>query len=191
MKIKINTLLMAAAFAASMSMTAFAGTWQQDTNGWWYQNDNGSYLNNGWCWIDGRCYYFMPDGYCLTDTTTPDGYTVNTNGAWTINGVVQIQKTIDYSKWSGRYAADDGQIITVNSADENSVSILFKGYSEEGWYTESYQLFYSNEAKTEAIYEYSNGSRLTTKIIYTLTDVGIEVTMPPYGGWAEGIYIRQ
>lgn len=105
--------------------------------------------------------------------------------------MVQIQKTINYSKWSGRYAADDGQIITVNSADENSVSILFKGYSEEGWYTEIYQLFYSNEAKTEAIYEYSNGSSLTTKIIYTLTDVGIEVTMPPYGGWAEGIYIRQ
>lgn len=66
MKIKFNTLLLTAALTASMNMTAFAGTWQQDITGWWYQNDDGSYLNNGWSWIDGRCYYFMPDGYCLS-----------------------------------------------------------------------------------------------------------------------------
>ena len=28
-----------------------------------------------------------------TDTTTPDGYTVNTDGVWTVNGVVQVQGT--------------------------------------------------------------------------------------------------
>lgn len=83
----------------SMSITAFAGQWQSDANGWWYQNDDGSYPSSTWQWIDGNndgtaeSYYFNQQGYCLMNTTTPDGYTVNPAGAWTINGVVQTQTT--------------------------------------------------------------------------------------------------
>lgn len=90
---KKELLTGAAAFimAAAMSMTSFAGQWKQDGAGWWYQNEDGSYVNNGWNWIDGKCYYFMPNGYCLTGTQTPDGYTVDETGAWVVNGVVQTQ----------------------------------------------------------------------------------------------------
>ena len=35
----------------SSSLTALAGTWKQDSKGWWYQRDNGSYPSNGWEWI--------------------------------------------------------------------------------------------------------------------------------------------
>lgn len=34
------------------------------------------------------------NGYMLADTATPDGYTVHANGAWTVNGVVQMQTTV-------------------------------------------------------------------------------------------------
>lgn len=83
----------AAAFfmTAAISMTSLAGQWRQDGTGWWYQNEDGSYVNNGWNWIDGKCYYFMADGYCLTGTQTPDGYTVDETGAWVVNGVAQTQ----------------------------------------------------------------------------------------------------
>lgn len=37
---------------------------------------------------DGKCYYFTPDGYCLQKCQTPDGFTVNDNGAWVIDGVI-------------------------------------------------------------------------------------------------------
>ena len=40
-----------------------------------------------------ECYYFGPNGYIYTSTTTPDGYTVDENGAWTVNGTVQTQTT--------------------------------------------------------------------------------------------------
>lgn len=87
--------LMAAAMAALMSVMvsvpAFAGQWKQEASGWWYQNDDGTYPNNGWTWVDGKCYYFTPDGYCLMDTQTPDGYTVDASGAWIVDGVVQTQ----------------------------------------------------------------------------------------------------
>ncbi|RGY98366.1 hypothetical protein [Clostridium sp. AM58-1XD] len=93
MKKGIITGIAVCFMTAAMSMTAFAGQWQQDGTGWWYQNDDGSYLNNGWNWVDGKCYYFMPDGYCLKGTQTPDGYTVDESGAWVIDGVVQTQGT--------------------------------------------------------------------------------------------------
>ena len=81
----------------SMSITAFAGEWKQDAIGWWYQNDDGSYLTNCWQWIDGNedgiaeNYYLDDNGYCLMNTVTPDGYTVNENGAWVIDGVIQTK----------------------------------------------------------------------------------------------------
>ena len=32
---------------------AYAGQWMQDGNGWWWQNDDGSYPTAKWQWIDG------------------------------------------------------------------------------------------------------------------------------------------
>ena len=86
----------------AMTGTAFAGTWKggegENQNKWWYDNGNGSYPSNCWQWIDGNgdgtaeSYYFDHNGWLLTDTTTPDGYTVNASGAWVQNGVVQTKK---------------------------------------------------------------------------------------------------
>lgn len=79
------------------SFSAMAGTWQKDSTGWWWREDNGSYPVNTWQWIDGdrdgtaECYYFDHNGYCLMNTATPDGYQVNASGAWTVNGTVQRQ----------------------------------------------------------------------------------------------------
>lgn len=77
-KLLIATLCM----SSIMSMTAMAGQWKQDSIGWWYQNDNGSYPANQWLEIDGKQYYFDSNGYMLHDTTTPDGYKVGSDGAW-------------------------------------------------------------------------------------------------------------
>lgn len=79
------------------NMTVFAAGWQQNATGWWWQNDDGSWPANSWQWLDGNgdgvaeCYYFDGNGYMLANTTTPDGYTVNADGAWTVNGVVQTK----------------------------------------------------------------------------------------------------
>ena len=67
----------------------------------WYTDGNGDvyYLNplsdntrgrmiTGWLQIEGKWYYFneLPDGTrgkLLKSTTTPDGYIVDADGAWT------------------------------------------------------------------------------------------------------------
>lgn len=71
--------------------------WQKNETGWWYgTNATGTtWYHDGWQWIDGNkdgiseCYYFTPNGYIVTNGKTPDGYDVNADGQWTINGVVQ------------------------------------------------------------------------------------------------------
>ena len=94
---KIVALAMAALMTAGSGMTVSAGQWQSDTNGWWWQNDDGSYPVGSWQWLDGNndgtaeCYYFDGNGYMLANTTTPDGYSVDGNGAWVVNGVIQTQ----------------------------------------------------------------------------------------------------
>ena len=56
--------------------------WQNNGYGWWYQRANGTYPNSEWEIINGIWYYFDENGYMLADTTTPDGYYVDENGAW-------------------------------------------------------------------------------------------------------------
>lgn len=90
------------------SMTAFAGTWKNNSIGWWYQNDDGTYPINQWFKdSDGRWYHFNQDGYMqsgwfldnnkwyylgndgtvYTNTITPDGYYVGTDGAWSSKAI--------------------------------------------------------------------------------------------------------
>ena len=49
----------------------------------------------GWQWIDGNCYYLdaqgQSEGALYRNTTTPDGFTVDSEGRWVVNGAVQKQ----------------------------------------------------------------------------------------------------
>ncbi len=58
--------------------------WKQDDKGWWVERSDGSYLVNEWFQssASGLWYYMGADGYMLTNTTTPDGYFVNSDGVW-------------------------------------------------------------------------------------------------------------
>lgn len=97
-KMKMITACAAAALTAlSMNTLVFAGQWKENDTGWWYDNGNGTWPSSSWQWIDGNgdgiaeCYYFNKDGYCLMNGVAPDGSSVNVNGAWTVNGVVQTK----------------------------------------------------------------------------------------------------
>ncbi len=76
-----KVLVASLVLAASMSSAAFAGEWKQDSIGWWYQNDDGSYPVNQWLEVDGKQYYFNESGYMLSNTITPDGKQVGADGA--------------------------------------------------------------------------------------------------------------
>ena len=81
------------------AIPAFALGWSRgiSKNAWWYDLGNGNYHKASWQWLDGNndgiseCYRFDNYGWMAENTITPDGYTVNQSGAWTVNNVVQTR----------------------------------------------------------------------------------------------------
>ncbi len=57
--------------------------WLQTADGKWYFLRADGDMKTGWLrTADGKWYYLGADGACLMNTTTPDGYKVDANGAW-------------------------------------------------------------------------------------------------------------
>ena len=99
---RLISILAAGLLTVTFALTAFAGSWQQNSAGWWYQNDDGSWPAACWQQINGAWYYFNEAGYMLANTTTPDGYYVGPDGAWTQN-VQQQTAEADTSALGKRY----------------------------------------------------------------------------------------
>lgn len=73
--------VLAAALTMATGMTSFAAGWKQDTNGWYYEYDNGNWANCGWFTDpeDNAMYYLDPDGYMMSGTTV-EGYKLGDDG---------------------------------------------------------------------------------------------------------------
>ena len=142
---KLAVLGLAAGLSAAMGSIAYAGEWKQDGNGWWYQNDDGSYPTNCWQWLDGNqdgiaeCYSFDENGYMRASCGTPDFYVVNADGAWTVNGVVQTKsvgtalnldewKNTFRIKWSDAYNEADRK---AGETDPNSLGPIKYSFTIE------------------------------------------------------------
>ena len=66
-----------------------------------YYYNKRDYYKSSWQWLDlnddgiYECYYFNVLGHMYKDGTTPDGYRVNANGEWVVDGVVQRKTDIE------------------------------------------------------------------------------------------------
>lgn len=115
---RLKRLILATAlFTLSASFVSMAGTWKKGVSrpdDWWYDNGDGTYPYNKWEWLDGNndgvaeCYYFDENGWMLASTTTPDRYSVNENGAWVENGVVQTKRVSGGSQSTGTTVRSGG-----------------------------------------------------------------------------------
>lgn len=69
---------------------------EQDSGGWWYQNEDGSYPAAEWKWIDSdgdgaaECYYFYNDGYMAYNTTIDNAF-LNQSGQWEVAGKIRTK----------------------------------------------------------------------------------------------------
>lgn len=62
--------------------------WKQDSTGWWYQNEDGSYLQYDWAELNGGWYFFGSDGYMVTDRAVRwgnDSYYMGPDGRMAVN----------------------------------------------------------------------------------------------------------
>lgn len=170
---KLMTTILAGVMISAFSIPAYAGSWQSDSTGWQWQNDDGSYPANSWQWLDGNsdgtaeCYYFDGTGYMLANTTTPDGYSVDGTGAWIVNGVVQTQ------------TADTQTGQTAENEAQNSV------YTDDYSGTYAVPYFEMDGSKTyhDVIITYDAGSN---SIFYNDPTAGYTATYTYFGAGLNG-----
>lgn len=112
------TAVLTAALALSSSTAAFAGQWQQDSNGWWYQEDDQSYPSNSWKEIDGKWYFFDGNGYIKY------GW-INDNGTWYFTGADGSMSTNQVVE--GFQLAADGSRID----EKNQLGIYVKSKNDK------------------------------------------------------------
>lgn len=173
------TAVLAMVLSLSTVFTSLAGQWQQNATGWWYQEDNSSYSVNAWKELNGKWYYFNHDGYMvsnawvdnyylgsdgamLTNTTTPDGYAVGTDGDWIQNVKYSDE---EMQKFRGTYtnksnieiACGDGLWLTILNVNNNKIngSINFGAGSSSG---ESSASFEANLCEDNSIIVIMKGS---------------------------------
>ena len=83
----LATAFLLAGTVTTSNIEVQAAQWNVDNNGWWYQEDDGSYLTNTWKSINGKWYYFNENGYILTGWQEISGewYYFNSEGAMVSN----------------------------------------------------------------------------------------------------------
>lgn len=77
--------------------------WVKDSNGWWYDNGDGSYPMLCWKKIDGKWYYFDKNGYMVTGWLSYKGawYYLTESGAMA-TGWIKIKETWYFLDADGR-----------------------------------------------------------------------------------------
>ena len=111
-----------------------AGIWSKDASGkltfslaplkW--RNSDGSYASDTWAWLDpnsdgtSECYYFDAAGALLQNTTTPDGYTVNSDGAWVQNGIIQTRPSSSVTSVPQNSSNTNSLILADGNIDRNA-----------------------------------------------------------------------
>lgn len=183
-KRKILTTVAAVSVAAMMTVGVFAVGWQHNVTGWWYGTNeaNTTWHANCWQWIDGNndgiaeCYYFDQNGYMLASTTTPDGFTVNADGAWTVNGVVQTKIVANTSSGtpsvggSGATGSSGGAGGSGTSASSTDTSGYVK-FEDIDWKVKEPKHRHDGElVKYLGVYEVNNHGRIGKIEIVVLSD---------------------
>lgn len=114
----IGILGISAALSLGVFGSAFAGNWEKDSAGWWYDNLDGTYPASAWQHIDGQWYYFNANGYMVTGWQNISGkwYYFYTDGSMASNTWID-----------GAYYVDaDGEWAQADSAKKYSDEELLR-----------------------------------------------------------------
>lgn len=106
-KRKIFTIILSSIlFTAPLINPVYASDWKQNNVGWWFQEDNGSYPQNEWKYINNHWYWFDNRGYMVTDWQC-----INNNWYWfDDNGHMATSWRLIDNHWY--WFESDGHMIT-------------------------------------------------------------------------------
>lgn len=125
----------------------------ENSNKWWWMNENGSYPTNQWVWLDGNkdgvaeCYYFDANGWAVMAGTTPDGYQVDGDGRWVENNAVKTRKAVHSSTTNSKKSSSGGSS-SGGSSSKGSSSSSSSNSSFEDSYNDDSVRYGANDAYT-------------------------------------------
>lgn len=132
----------------SSSIVSFAA-WQQSTDGRWWNTDSSERgYSVGWTEIDGTWYYFDENGWMLSDTTTPDGFFVGSDGSW----IQQESKKTAYIKEPADAVAFCNEIF--GTRDDNLGADCYYSYKDtveyegKNYYVMEFRVFFDGAQKS-------------------------------------------
>ena len=179
MKKILRLLTVTSLLSISMASAAFAGTWKQNDHGWWWQEKDKTYPSSTWEWIDSdgdgmaECYYFDENGYLLTGTTTPDGYTVNESGAWVDQGLVRQRAT---NPFTAQAVNQKGKAL-YEEAGQKTSELPGLDVNTDLWMTFSYEgLELSASEHTHLKYHDLNTPNMEFLLVTTSSMFGLDMT---------------
>ena len=116
----IRVAAIALALSIAFSFNAFAGHWEEDSNGWWFRNTDGTYPRSGIFLIGGKEYAFDENGYMKENSwfqhpRTGKWYYATESGQlassqWVGNYYVGNDGSMMTNAWiDGRYVGSDGK----------------------------------------------------------------------------------
>ena len=148
-----------------------AGSWKQDSNGWWYSYAKGGYASGKWEQIQNQWYYFNENGYAVTgwQMINSNWYYFDTVNCNMVTGWLQCA---DDNYWY--YLSSDGAMVTgwlelnenwyyFNESTANQATYTFN--EEKGTWVYSndsaipYGAMYANRETPDGYYVNSNGER--------------------------------
>lgn len=183
---KVTASVLLAASIITLNPMKASAEWRQDSAGWWYAK--GSSWSQGWDLIDSKWYYFGQDGYMKTgwledggnwyylyssgemaESTSINGYLIDSNGVWVQTGWRQDSKGRYYVNKNGD--RETGKL-TNGWATIDSKKYLFgpDGYMKTGW----------AQSGKDWYYIYQSGEKATDTVIegYTLDLDGVRINKP-------------
>ena len=183
----------AAGMSVLFSVTPFAAGWELGTgehaSQWRYVNADNS-VDTGWHVIDGNgdgiaeWYYFDQEGWLATSCTTPDGYTVNENGAWVKDGQVVTEKT------GGAQAGTAAQTAGTETKTSDASQMPQGKYFMYNVVTNGATQKLSMNVLYQSFYEFASVTDTSVVLLHTVTDTyGVSTQMyVTFNKQADGTY---
>ena len=135
----------ALALSITLSFSAFAGEWMENSIGWWFQNSDGSYPKSGIYEIGGKEYAFNEDGYMAENAwyqhpKTGDWYYATGSGElahsqWVGDYYVGNDGSMMTDAWiDGYYVGSDGQWVKGMTLDDTYDGASYDEYGDLNTY---------------------------------------------------------
>lgn len=116
----ISTIIMTTTILGIFIVPANA-EWKQNSTGYWYSNGNSWFTN--WNQIDGKWYYFSPNGYMKSNSWQQEGdkwYFLKPNGSMAQNETYNGYNFENNGVWNQNYNVDSNN--TTNSSVNNTAT---------------------------------------------------------------------